>query len=79
MTLTPPDPKRCQGEKPIGPFRLGGRTGGFERCGDKPIVILTEVDPGEDGLCGAMSLCTACLVVFNDQGVPPDVTVKRLT
>lgn len=65
-TLTPPDLKCCQAEKPgNGPFTIGGAIGnpknGYRvRCDAVPTVIVTEREPGDDGLCGSMSLCDGC-------------------
>ncbi len=66
--LTPPDPARCQAEKPTGngPFTLGGRVGRV-RCDAEPTTIIRETVPGDDGECGSMSLCPSCLRVFKRQ------------
>lgn len=61
--LIPPDRERCQAEHEEGSFMtLGPR--GMVRCENKPVVIVTEKDPGPDGQCGAMSLCPECLTIF---------------
>jgi len=68
MKLIPPDLKRCQALKPNkrGPFSFGS---GHKmiRCTNKPIFIVTEKEPAEDGLKGSMSLCAHCLAVFSKQ------------
>ena len=71
MSLTPPDLKRCQAEKPNGvnAFSHGGRPG-LVRCSTRPTVVATEVKPGEDGQVGSMSLCADCLEVFQKQMGP---------
>ena len=69
MTLTPPDPKRCQALKPNGNtfMTLGGRPW-HERCTAKLVVISAEKEPNPlDGLCGSMSLCASCLEVMLNQ------------
>lgn len=68
MSLTPPDLKRCQAEKPNGqnPFTFGGGHK-MVRCTEKPLFIVTEKKPGKDGEKGSMSLCAHCLAVFNKQ------------
>jgi hypothetical protein len=48
---------------PIGDPKNGYRV----RCGNKPTVIVTEREPGEDGLHGSMSLCDGCLAVLHKQ------------
>lgn len=82
MGLTPPDPTRCQGEKPSGesPFQLGGRPFKMTRCTDKPTVIVTEKSAGKDGQVGSMSLCDHCLGVFREQQpeVAKGVIVARI-
>jgi hypothetical protein len=71
--VTPPDPKRCQARVPTGgPFAVGGPSGdprdGYRaRCSNEPVVIVTEVNPGEDGRRGSMSLCQHCREVFEKQ------------
>lgn len=66
--MTPPDPTRCQAEKPTGngPFVLGGRIGRV-RCDAEPTIIIYETEPGDDGEYGSMSLCADCLGVFKKQ------------
>ncbi len=59
--LIPPDLKRCQAEKPNGhSFMTLGGVPGHERCKDKPTVVVTEVQPADDGRHGSMSLCHPC-------------------
>jgi hypothetical protein len=66
--LTPPDLTRCQAEKPNGcSFMTMGGVPKRVRCTDKPIVVATEVKPGDDGQIGSMSLCAECLEVFQKQ------------
>jgi hypothetical protein len=63
--LIPPDRDQCQCEKPNGVnFLTFGGKPGLVRCKNKPIVILKETKPGQDGLKGSMSLCEGCLEVF---------------
>ena len=79
-----PDKERCQAEKPTGgPFQLGGEIGdpknGYRvRCRNKPTVIAAEVEPGEDGHRGSMSLCDECLVVFNNDMPSGFAEITRL-
>lgn len=62
--LIPPDLERCQAEKPNGhSFMTLGGVPGYERCSDKPAVIVTEVVPDKDGRHGSMSLCCRCWAV----------------
>lgn len=71
--LTPPDRERCQADVPgNGPFTLGGKIGnpknGYRvRCENKPTVVVTERNPGADGLRGSMSLCEDCLAALHTQ------------
>jgi len=71
--LTPSDSRQCQADVPgNGPFILGGEIGdpnnGYRiRCKNKPTVIATENQPGEDGLVGSMSLCGTCQKVMKKQ------------
>jgi hypothetical protein len=65
LKLIPADRKRCQAEKPNGPFRMGGPA--FTRCANKPAFIAKEERPGEDGKRGSMSLCPSCYSVFTQQ------------
>ena len=66
--LTPPDETRCQAMVPNGyTFMTLGGVPGHERCSNKPVVIVEEVEPGFDGRCGSMSLCAACFEVFREQ------------
>lgn len=67
MALEPADLTRCQAGKPnpnYGPFRYGGDPNPHIRCEEKPTVIATEKEPGEDGLRGEMSLCDNCMKVM---------------
>jgi len=64
--MIPPDKARCQAEKKVGAFVLGGRIGERTRCSAEPSVIVTEVEPGKDGEIGSMSLCKECFGVFQD-------------
>jgi hypothetical protein len=75
--LEPPDLDRCQADKPngCGPFTLGGRPG-LVRCTSTPTVVATEVNPGDDGRIGSMSLCADCLEVFQKQMGPGFATFK---
>jgi hypothetical protein len=80
MSLTPPDRKQCQADVPgNGPFTMGGEIGdpknGYRvRCKNEPVVIAYEVEPGPDGLMGAMSLCPKCLEAF--RRLMPDMKVR---
>lgn len=71
--LTPPDRERCQARVPTGgPFVIGGPSGdprdGYRvRCTNTPVVIATEVAPGEDGRKGSMSLCERCRGEFEKE------------
>jgi hypothetical protein len=64
----PPDFEQCQAEKPNGHtfMTLGGKPG-MVRCDRPPTVLLTEVQPGDDGEKGSMTLCDGCLAVFRKQ------------
>lgn len=63
-TLIPPDPSRCQAERPNGhTFMTLGGAPGLVRCESKPTVIATETKAPH----GSMSLCDACWKVFNEQ------------
>ena len=63
MALEPADSNRCQAEILSGSFMtLGPRR--WERCTKKPTVVASEVNPGEDGENGSMSLCDSCLEMF---------------
>jgi hypothetical protein len=59
--LTPPDLKQCQAEYSNGVnfMTFGGRRQ-MIRCTKKPKWIATEIEPGEDGRRGAMSICVNC-------------------
>ncbi len=73
VELTPPDRDRCQADVPgNGPFTMGGPIGdpknGYRvRCGNKPTVIVTEREFGQDGQRGSMSLCEGCLAELHKQ------------
>ncbi len=64
--MIPPDLDRCQADVPgNGPFVMGGEVGnprnGYRvRCGNEPVVVAIERQPGPDGLVGSMSLCASC-------------------
>lgn len=83
--LTPPDLDRCQCDKPgNGPFIMGGIIGnpknGYRvRCQNKPTVIVTEREPGEDGLRGSMSLCDGCLAALDEQLGNEFADVKKIS
>lgn len=64
-----PDLTRCQGEyRPAwSPFRLGPRPG-WQRCDQRPVVVVTEAGPGKDGLVGSMALCSGCLAALRRTG-----------
>jgi hypothetical protein len=70
-TLTPPDHKQCQAEIPNGQnaFTLGGGHR-MVRCTNAATFIVTEVEPGADGLCGSMSVCDECKAVLIKQMGP---------
>lgn len=77
ITLDPPDLDQCQALKPNGnnAFTLGDKPG-LIQCEEKPSVIVTENQPGDDGLIGSMSLCADCLDAFNKQKGPGFATVS---
>lgn len=59
--LIPPDLKRCQAEMSNGySFMTFGGVPGMVRCKNKPIVIIKDIVPGDDGLIGSMTLCASC-------------------
>jgi hypothetical protein len=37
------------------------------RCENEPFVIAEEIEPGEDGERGSMSLCADCFEVFQQR------------
>ncbi len=79
-TLTPPDTRRCQAEKPNGAtfMTCGGRPE-MVRCMEKPTMIVTEILPPKgSNQCGAMSLCDACKVVFDRQMGTTNFVVTKL-
>lgn len=61
--LEPVDPRQCQAE-----IRVGGPLGfgrsRMARCKAEPEWIAVEVEPGEDGQRGGMSLCSSCREVL---------------
>jgi len=71
--LEPVDLKQCQSDRPGGgPFVVGGEVGdplnGYRiRCKNIPTFVATERMPGDDGKCGAMSLCAECKKAFVKQ------------
>jgi len=77
--VTPPDLKQCQAEKPNGnsAFTVGGIPG-LVRCTNRPLFVVTETQPGPDGLRGSMSLCAECLEVFSKSLPPGYATVERI-
>lgn len=79
-TLTPPDFDRCQAEKSAGYsfMTLGGRPGTMIRCENKPTVIATENQTGDDGQIGAMSMCDECLEVFKKKMPEDYATIHRI-
>lgn len=74
MSLTPPDPTRCQVEISFyRPFTMGGPVRGWERCHNKPHWLVTELVPGPDGVKGSMTMCDHCASVFIEKRqLPPD-------
>ncbi len=60
-TLTPPDFDQCQAVfvPAHSPFGFGPPPG-ERRCKIKPVWLAREVVPGDDGLCGEMTLCAGC-------------------
>jgi len=69
VKMTPPDPERCQCERPKGNnfMTLGGKVG-LARCRNKPIVIAREkAATHEDGEIGEMSLCPHCMNKMTEQ------------
>ncbi len=81
--LIPPDPDRCQAKVPgNGPFTMGGPIGnpknGYRvRCENRADVIITEDEPGPDGLRGSMSLCAECLGVLRKQQPAAKITAWK--
>lgn len=66
--LIPPDFERCQAEMPNGQnFMTLGGGHAMIRCMNRPLFLVTEKEPGEDGLKGSMTLCADCLTVFLKQ------------
>ncbi len=63
--LTPPDLSRCQAEITEGSFMtLGGRR--TYRCDGSAVFIVKELQPGDDGKRGSMSMCNKCLHIFQE-------------
>lgn len=81
--LIPPDPKQCQrmvqtGCWPdaehfmvLGPPQL-------HRCPGKPVAIVYETLPRDDGLKGSMSLCGPCLAECLEAFPPGAIRVERI-
>ena len=63
----PADKKQCQAEKRIGSAWSLGGVPEFKRCTEKPVVIAYEIQPGDDGEKGSMSLCSDCMNKFKSQ------------
>ena len=63
--LVPADLTQCQAQIPNGAtaFTCGGIPE-LIRCKNKPAYMAVEINPGEDGLRGYMTLCTDCKDVF---------------
>lgn len=82
--LVPPDRERCQAEKPNpdwSPFILGPGSRPQDRvvrCESRPVAVVTEAEPGDDGRAGSMSLCAGCLLVFARQMPDKKVEVEQL-
>lgn len=79
-TLTPPDDKRCQCDRPTGHnfMTFGGKVG-HVRCRNTPIVIATEREvTHEDGEAGSMSLCAHCMNKLIDQMGDDAVTFRAI-
>jgi hypothetical protein len=68
--IAPISTTQCQVEitPSHGPFILGPKPRPY-RCKNKPMSILSEKEPGDDGQRGRMSVCRACLDVAKEQGV----------
>jgi len=66
--LTPPDLNSCQVDvhNGCGPFSIGGRSQ-YEQCTTEPKYIVYEIEPGEDGLKGSMSMCVKHKDIFINQ------------
>jgi hypothetical protein len=63
--IEPVDLERCQADiRPAHSFMTLGPRPPWERCKNKPTVIIKEVKPGEDDLKGSMSLCSDCFAQF---------------
>lgn len=66
--MIPADSERCQCERPNGnTFMTLGGAPRIVRCRNKPIVIVIERKPREDGEVGSMSLCPHCYNKFVEQ------------
>lgn len=61
VALEPPDLEQCQAAIRNGAnaFTVGG-TSAYIRCTNKPVVVVTQNKPGDDGLCGSMAICDRC-------------------
>lgn len=74
VELVPPDPERCQVEKPNGhTFMTLGGSPGLVRCANPPSVIATEIAEPH----GSMSMCADCLSVFNKK-FPGRATIELI-
>jgi len=77
--LVPPDLKQCQVEKSTySPFILGGKVHDWKRCPSAAAVLVTERDPGGDGLRGSMTMCMACLQIYQADPKNPPVTFHSI-
>jgi hypothetical protein len=66
--IAPLDVDRCQAEKPNGAsFMTFGGVPRLERCNSVPSYVLVETKEDEDGLRGAMTVCSECFEVFKKQ------------
>lgn len=71
IEIEPPDLERCQADiRPSHSFMTLGPRPSYERCIEKPTVVVKEKKPGKDGFKGSMSLCTGCLLQFMTQMSP---------
>jgi hypothetical protein len=61
--LEPPDYRQCQCliRPAHSPLSFGPRPK-YQRCDLTPAYLATEVVPGEDGVCGVMTLCMECAI-----------------
>jgi len=59
--MIPPDYERCQATfVSYRPFVMGGAVKQRVQCTSPPVWLAVEVEPGADGLRGAMTLCHPC-------------------